>query len=75
MAKTSKQVKERLEILLEKLMNKRGDKCPACDDTGKWQYVGHNFHTKEQYASIYHCLGCQDSFYYIDIKTYNKKDD
>lgn len=65
-----KPIKEQLEELLEKLLNKRGFKCPAGHGRGRWEYAGSKELDGHQEAQ-YKCLNCDNTFYHKFLKFYN----
>lgn len=65
-----KKVQERLEVLLEKALNKKGYKCPDCLESAKWKYAGYKM-LGEKREPIYDCLGCDNTFYHKYLKLYN----
>ncbi len=64
------ELREQLEKLLEKSLNKKNYKCPNCQESQHWKYSGRG-DVEGKPEPIYQCLDCQTPFYYMYLKYYN----
>ena len=64
------ELREQLEKLIEKSLNKKDMKCPDCQESKHWKYAGSG-EIEGKREPLYQCQDCQNTFYHRYLTFYN----